>query len=180
MKIVAIGDSITAGYPFSNRESWTAALARELNCELVNQGIDGDSTWGMRSRFGFDVLRHEPSHVTIMGGSNDAAARLDLEHVSGNFLVMLDMCRENGIIPILGLPLPILHAEGEFCLSLYRDWVRSHAAENSISVIDFHKPFAEMVEAGKHEDIFCDLAHPSVYGYALMGEIAVRHFREMR
>jgi len=130
----------------------------------------------MRNRFGYDVLRYQPSHVTIMGGSNDAASRLELASVNENFMAMIDMCRDNGIVPILGLQLPILEAHGEYCLSLYRDWIRDYAAENNIPVIDFHRPFMERINAGTHGEIYCDLAHPSVLGYALMGEIAVERF----
>ena len=177
MKIVALGDSITAGFPYGNHVSWTTVLARELNCEVINQGIDGDYTSGMRNRFGHDVLRYQPSHVTILGGSNDAAARIELTSVSANFIAMIDMCRENNIVPILCLQLPILETHGEHCLSQYRDWVRNYAAENSIFLIDFYKPFMERVEAGQHRELYCDLAHPSTAGYALMGEIVLEHIR---
>ena len=98
MKIVALGDSITAGFPYTESDSWTAILAWKMKCQVINQGIDGDYTEGMRYRFGHDVLRHQPSHVTIMGGSNDAAARLSLSSVSANFIAMIDLCREHGII----------------------------------------------------------------------------------
>ena len=176
MKVVAFGDSITAGYPFGNWASWATILARDLNCEVINQGIDGDYTEGMRNRFGYDVLRHQPSHVTIMGGSNDAAARLDPAYVSSNFIAMVNICWENGIFPILCTQLPILETNGENCLSQYRDWVRNYAAEHNIFLIDFFRPFMDRVESGRHGEIYCDLAHPSTAGYALMGEIAVERF----
>jgi len=179
MKLVALGDSITAGYPFGNWVSWATVLARELNFEVINQGIEGDYTAGMRNRFGYDVLRYQPSHVTIMGGSNDAAARIEPSSVIENFTAMIDMCWNNGISPILCLQLPILEANGEHYLSQYRDWVRSYASEHSIFLVDFYRPFMERVEAGRHGDIYCDLAHPSTAGYALMGDISVERFRAL-
>ena len=179
MKIVALGDSITAGFPYTESDSWTAILAWKLKCKVINQGINGDDTWGMHNRFGHDVLRHQPSHVTIMGGSNDAASRLALSSVSAHFIAMIDMCRENGIVPILGMPLPILEEQGEHCLSQYRDWMRNYAAEQNIFIIDFYKPFQERVDAGQYIELYCDLAHPSISGYALMGDIAVERFRNL-
>jgi len=179
MRIVAFGDSITAGYPFGNWASWTTVLARELNCEVINQGIDGDYTAGMRNRFGYDVLRYQPSHVTIMGGSNDAAARVELASVCENYIAMINMCWENGIFPILCLQLPILETQGEYFLSQYREWVRSYANEHNIFLIDFHRHFLERVEAGQHGEIYCDLAHPSTAGYSLMGDIVVERFRTL-
>jgi len=179
MKIVTLGDSITAGYPFGNWASWTTVLAQELKYEVINQGIDGDYTAGMRNRFDYDVLRYQPSHVTIMGGSNDAAARIELANVSANYKAMVEKCWENGIIPILCLQLPILEAQGEHCLTQYRDWVRSYAAEHRIFLIDFYRAFMERVEAGHPGEIYYDLAHPSTAGYSLMGEIAVERFRAL-
>ncbi len=55
MKIVAIGNSITERYPFSNQESWVEHLAQGLKCHVLNQGICGDFTSGMCKRFQRDV-----------------------------------------------------------------------------------------------------------------------------
>jgi len=51
MKIVAMGDSITQGYPFTNQESWVEYLAQELKFQVLNQGICGDFTSGMCPAF---------------------------------------------------------------------------------------------------------------------------------
>jgi len=102
IKIVAMGDSITEGYPFTNQESWVEYLAQELKCQVLNQGICGDSTSGMRERFQRDVLDHAPTHVIILGGANDAYEKIHLESVSANFKAMEESCRQNGIIPIFG------------------------------------------------------------------------------
>jgi len=176
MKIVALGDSITYGFPFSNRESWTTQLAREKSCEVINQGINGDFTFGMLSRFSKDVLHFKPSHVIIMGGTNDAAAFIELEQVKANFISMIEKSRGDSIIPVLGLPIPLLYPQEEHTLAAYRDWLRSYSAENGILTIDFHKPFSERVEGGMHWDLYADMGHPNIDGYKLMGETVVGFF----
>ena len=179
MKIVALGDSITAGFPYSVRDSWTACLARELNCEVINQGVNGDYTAGMRSRFVQDVLRFMPSHVLIMGGGNDAAVQMRRESVQANFTAMIEMSRENGIIPVLGLPIPILLPEEEQFLAEYREWQRSYAEDEKIFLIDFYGPVLAQLEAGQRRKIYVDWGHPSREGYALMGDIAVSFFNQL-
>ena len=177
MKIVAIGDSITEGYPFSNHDSWVEHLAQELKCEVLNQGICGDFTSGMLNRFQRDVLDHAPTHVIILGGANDAYEKLPLKSISTNFKAMADSCRQNGITPIFGLPTPSLLLEEEEFLSEYRNWMLSYVVEKGIHVVDFYSPFLNRIKAGQGAQLFVDEVHPSIEGYALMGEVAVRSLK---
>ncbi len=148
MKIVALGDSITEGYPFSPQESWVEYVARELNVPILNRGVCGDLTGGMRERFRQDVLAFAPTHVIILGGANDAFAGYPLADVSQNFIAMVDMSRQRGIIPILGLPTPSLLPEEEKFLMIYRDWLQDYAGREHIMVIDFYTPFMAAVNTG--------------------------------
>jgi lysophospholipase L1-like esterase len=178
MKIVAIGDSITEGYPFSNQESWVEHFAQEMKCQVLNQGICGDFTSSMLRRFQRDVLDYAPTHVIILGGANDANGEIPLQSVRANFKAMEEACRQNSIIPILGLPTPSLLAEEEQFLTEYRNWLKSYAEEKEIMVVDFYSPFLERIEAGQGAQLFVDEVHPTIEGYALMGEVAVRSFQE--
>lgn len=181
MKIVALGDSLTEGFPFFNQECvWVAQIAEEFKCRVINRGISGDTTSGMRMRFHRDVLAEEPTHVIILGGSNDAWERIPLTRVSANFKAMVDLCEQRGIVPILGLPIPCFFPEIEQLLNEYCDWIKNYAAEKGILVIDFHTPFLDRVLAGQGEEFFVDEAHPSLEGYALMGEVAVRSLESLR
>lgn len=179
MKIVAIGDSITEGYPFSNQESWVEHLAQEVKCQVLNQGICGDFTSSMRKRFKRDVLDHAPTHVIILGGANDAYGKIPLESVSSNFKAMLELCWQHGIIPILGLPTPFLLPEEEQFLMEYRSWLKSYADEKGIVVVDFYSPFLNRLRVGQGAELFVDEVHPGIEGYALMGEVAVKAFQAM-
>jgi acyl-CoA thioesterase I len=179
MKIVAIGDSITEGYPFTNQESWVEYLAQELKCQVLNQGICGDLTTGMCERFRRDVLAYDPSHVIILGGANDAYEKILLESVGANFIVMVELCEQHSIIPILGLPTPCLLPKEEQLLMEYRNWLKSYADEEDIMVVDFYSPFFDRIEAGQGAQLFVDDVHPSIEGYALMGEVTIQCFKSL-
>lgn len=175
MKIVAIGDSITEGYPFTNQESWVEHLAKEVESEVLNRGLCGDFTSGMLKRFQRDVLDHAPTHVIILGGANDAYEKIHVEIVSENFKAMEDSCRQHGIIPIFGLTTPSLLPEEEQLLIEYRNWLKSYADNKGIILVDFYSPFLNKIREGAR--LFIDEVHPSMEGYALMGEVAVRSLK---
>lgn len=179
MKIIALGDSITQGFPYSTRESWVYYTARELNLDIVNQGICGDLTWNMHKRFQRDVVSSKPTHVIMLGGTNDAFLGYPLEEVSTNFTAMVDMACSYHITPILGLPIPSLLEQEEVILMSYREWLQAYAQDKKIRVIDFYTPFKAALEAGTGMRLYSDEVHPSVQGYELMGKTAVVSLKEL-
>ena len=50
MKLIRIGDSLTFGYGVHLSQRWTRLCAQETGWELVNEGINGDTTGGMLAR----------------------------------------------------------------------------------------------------------------------------------
>ena len=75
--IVAIGDSLTYGFPFSPRYSWVFAVGNSAGLTMINKGVCGETTEDMLRRFKRDVIELHPDHVIITGGSNDAFAGID-------------------------------------------------------------------------------------------------------
>lgn len=71
MKLVCLGDSLTYGYKVKPSETWPSLVKQKLNIEVLNKGINGDTTMGMLGRYNFDVRSESPSHVILMGGGND-------------------------------------------------------------------------------------------------------------
>ena len=179
MELVAMGDSITEGYPFTKQESWVEHLTQELKIQILNQGICGDFTGGMRERFKRDVLDHAPTHVIILGGANDAYEQIPLERVITNFKAMEESCCQNGIVPIFGLPTPSLLPMEEQFLIQYRNWLNTYALDKGIMVVDFYSAFMKQIGAGQSAQLYSDEVHPSIKGYALMGEVAVKNFQDL-
>jgi len=174
IKVVGIGDSITYGYPYESEVSWLNLAAGRLHIDYINQGINGDTTDGMAKRFDHDVLRYTPSHVIIMGGTNDAYARLTADQVIDNIRDMVELAVQKGIIPVLGLPIPCNDFAEEILLRQYRDKMRQCAGDHHIEVIDFHKAMVDDSGVKIKAGLYCDDIHPSTAGYEIMASVATQ------
>ncbi|MDD3365087.1 MAG: GDSL-type esterase/lipase family protein, partial [Syntrophomonas sp.] len=51
IKVVCLGDSITWGFPHGTEYSWVRMLDDALSGEVINQGINGNTTSDMLDRF---------------------------------------------------------------------------------------------------------------------------------
>ena len=179
-KIVAIGDSITYGFPYTSKGSWFNLAAKQLNIEHMNKGINGDTTDGMLERFYKDVLRQKLSHVIIMGGTNDAYAGIAVDEVINNLQTMAELAVDNTIIPIFGLPIPCNDVDAESLLGQYREQICQYAAENDIAIIDFYGAMVDEGSGKIKEGLHSDGIHPNEAGYKVMAGVAVEFFTEMK
>ncbi len=82
--VVMIGDSITEQHLYSNYvEMWTVTRFPAWKLTFRNTGIGGDTSGGGNGRFKRDVLRYNPTAMTVDFGMNDGgyggfnAARFD-------------------------------------------------------------------------------------------------------
>src|SRR3954454_639774 len=70
--VVMIGDSITEQHLYSNYvEMWTVTRLPAWKLTFRNTGIGGDTSTGGNSRFKRDVLRYNPTAMTVDFGMND-------------------------------------------------------------------------------------------------------------
>jgi acyl-CoA thioesterase I len=169
--IVAIGDSLTYGFPFSPRASWVNLTARQIGAPIINKGICGETTGDMLLRFEQDVIAPAPVYTVIMGGTNDAFMDIDPQEVAENFAAMLDLAGTNGVVPLIGLPPPVDFPAEEALLEEYRQQMRRLVRLHSITVLDF---YAAMVApgGGLRKGLHDDGVHPNEAGYKVMAEVA--------
>jgi lysophospholipase L1-like esterase len=98
---VAMGDSITIGYPLSDyNDSYVPRLARLWGKTGVNEGADG-----ARSAYGTSLIRpllaqHNPRYLTIYYGTNDVGF-YDTDQIVLNLRFVIDRAKENGTIPVV-------------------------------------------------------------------------------
>jgi lysophospholipase L1-like esterase len=74
--VVMIGDSITEQHLYSSYvEMWTVTRFPKWKLTFRNVGIGGDTSGGGNSRFVRDVLRYNPTVMTVDFGMNDGRGR---------------------------------------------------------------------------------------------------------
>lgn len=81
VKIVAFGDSLTAGYGLPSQDAFPVRLqaalkAKGINVEVVNAGVSGDTSSGGLSRIDWSVP-DDADAVIVELGANDALRGID-------------------------------------------------------------------------------------------------------
>ena len=184
MKIVCIGDSLTFGYGVRETECWVSLLRKGLDSEVINKGINGDTTDGMKYRFQRDVINKSPTHVIVMGGSNDLIIGRSKNDIIRNIEEMINLSINSGIEPIIGIQ-PLMEAEmankywsayTDFKqvnedIRAYRDWVTSYTKTVNISFFDFYKAINEGMYKHKKEEIYIDGVHFTPKGHSIMAGV---------
>lgn len=105
MKIVCLGDSLTAGYKVRRENAWVSILDRETPHTWINAGISGDTSVGMLVRLQTQVLPRKPDVVFWMGGSNDIIITGSADQAKNSLMAMIHQCGQWGVTPVIGIPL---------------------------------------------------------------------------
>jgi acyl-CoA thioesterase-1 len=86
IKIVAFGDSLTAGYGVPEEDNYPNQLRKALSgytIEMVNLGVSGDTTEDAKERIQ-QVIVERPDIVLVGIGGNDALRLAPVEQVQAN------------------------------------------------------------------------------------------------
>ncbi|MFV0439156.1 MAG: arylesterase [Desulfopila sp.] len=102
--IVALGDSLTAGYGIDPDESYPAQLGRRLQADghhyqVVNSGVSGETTSGTLSRLAW-VLSLGPDIVILEIGANDGLRGIDPAVPAANLRQIVEKLRQDNIIVV--------------------------------------------------------------------------------
>ncbi len=169
-KIVALGDSITQGFPYGENNSWVYIISKKYGVPIINRGMCGDFTSGMLSRFHRDVILDKPDAVILLGAYNDAFSNIPLETVSSNFKQMCSLALKHNIKPVLGLPTPVDIPHVEAMLTSYRNWIIDYTTKENIKSVNFYKMFFNPATGDSLAGTTTDGAHPSIEGYKIMAK----------
>lgn len=184
MKIVCLGDSHTYGLGISRSDIWTRLAAMELNADIINKGVSGDTTGGMLSRLEKDVFLEKPDAVFIMGGTNDLIAGADLGMVQANIMSIVHLVYYNNILPVIGIPVKpdvknMRSDWRDFCdfekvvedLERYREWLKKFCRLFNTRYIDFWWEYDSIMGKKGYSFYFSDGVHPTKEGHAVLAEI---------
>ena len=110
-KIVAFGDSITAGFGLAPDAAFPARLEAKLRdqgvtANIINAGVSGDTTAGGVARLGW-TLADKPDVVILELGANDALRGIDPATVRANLETMIAKIQASGAkLLLLGMRAP--------------------------------------------------------------------------
>lgn len=111
IRIVAFGDSLTAGYQLKQDQAFPVQLAAALKTkghavDVTNAGVSGDTTAAGLARFDWAVP-DETEAVILALGANDALRGIDPDVARDNLDQILVKLRERNIdVLIAGMPPP--------------------------------------------------------------------------
>jgi len=105
VKILALGDSLTAGYGLAEAEGFTARLQQALmqkgyRAQVINAGVSGDTTAGGRARLDW-ALSDQPQVAVVELGANDGLRGLDPASTRENLDAILAALKERNIPTLL-------------------------------------------------------------------------------
>lgn len=110
--ILVVGDSLSAEYGLARGTGWVALLEKRLEAEkikarVINASISGDTTSGGRARLARLLTQHQPSHVVIELGGNDALRGLPLNNTRDNLAWMTQASQKTGAkVLLVGMQVP--------------------------------------------------------------------------
>lgn len=105
IKIVAFGDSLTAGYGLTVSEAYPAQLEAKLKAAgqsvtVINAGVSGETTRGNLERVPF-ILSQRPDIVIVGIGGNDALRALPIEETRSNLSATLKALTSAADAPVV-------------------------------------------------------------------------------
>jgi len=112
VRILVVGDSLSAEYGIDRGSGWVALLEKRLaqdktSATVINASISGDTTSGGRSRLASLLKLHRPTHVILELGANDALRGLPLSMTEANLAAMAKAAKTAGAqVLIVGMQVP--------------------------------------------------------------------------
>ena len=189
-KIIAFGDSITAGSCVEADENWVSLLRSYLSdrylyskTEVVNAGVGGNTSREGLDRFDQDVKPELPGLVIIEFGGNDATSdpqrHVNIEEFDRNIRTIVRKVRSGGGDPALMTFPPVL--DDKHCtvndpfynqyggcdgfIEVYRDVTRVLAKELGCILIDLDIELRKIIkDRGESAIILDDGVHLTVEG----------------
>lgn len=178
-KIIALGDSLTAGFGLAEKESYPYLLQEKLKAdgydyEVVNAGVSGDTSLGGLERTDWVLDQDNAKIVVLELGANDMLRGIPVEKMKDNLDKIIKKARAKNLKVLLcGMLAPPTMGQ-----QYSRDFMMAFpdlASENKVEFL----PFLLENIATKKELNQGDGIHPNAAGEVIMTDNIYKALRPM-
>jgi lysophospholipase L1-like esterase len=186
-RIVALGDSTTAGTPAfqspleappNGRGDETSQYSYWLmkaqpDWDVLNRGVNGERSDQIAARFKRDVIDVAPAAVVIIAGVNDVYQGRAAAAVTGQLRRMYDLAAHAGIRIVAGTIVPYNTATADQNDRMHEinAWIRRQVtADPAVAFVDTRAAVAAAANPDRLSES-PDGLHPSPAGYRQMAEV---------
>jgi acyl-CoA thioesterase-1 len=139
-RIVALGDSLTAGLGLPREQAYPALLQRKLNeeghdLEVVNAGVSGDTSADGLRRANW-ALEGDVRLLILALGANDGLRGLPVAQMKENLQTIIHRAKQRGI-PVLLAGMEAPPNYGEQYTRAFRQVFQDLARENKVTFVPF-------------------------------------------
>lgn len=178
-KIIAFGDSLTAGFGLSERESYPYLLQQKLDAdgyeyEVINAGVSGDTTQGGLERIDWSLDQESVEILILALGGNDLLRGVPPSQVKSNLAEIIKKAKAKGIKVLLcGMLAPLIMGP-EYQQEFNRLYPEL-ADEYKVA----YMPFILEGVALRKELNQADGIHPNAEGTKIMAENIYRYLKPL-
>jgi acyl-CoA thioesterase-1 len=167
--IVAVGDSLTAGFGVAADESWPALLERKLRdagyeYRVINAGINGEKSGEVLARID-RILSLDPDIVILQTGANDGLRNVSPEEMKGNIQAIVRDLSGHGITVVLAGMKNLKPRTGEYDEVFARAYPEVAREQGAILIPLFLAGVAGEPRLNRGDGI-----HPTAEGYRIVVE----------
>lgn len=156
--ILAFGDSLTKGYGAKPEASYPSQLAKILNCQVINAGVNGQQTAAGLKRLP-EALKQKPDLVILCFGGNDLLRKKPHATIKANLAQMIELIQaQDADIILLGVPSPNILLKVP---SFYQELADEY------QVVYYESLIPKIL--GKRQ-FKSDYIHPNTKGYRIIAE----------
>ena len=172
-RVIALGDSLTAGLGLLEQQAYPALLQKKIDAdgyqfEVVNAGVSGDTSAGGLRRLDW-ALEGDARVLIVALGANDGLRGLAVGEMKKNLAEIIEQAKERKVVVILaGMEAPPNYGP-EYTAS-FRQAFQDVAREQGVLLI----PFLLAGVAGQATLNQADGIHPTDGGAAVVAETVWR------
>ena len=178
-KIVAFGDSLTAGYGLAPQENYPALLQKMLDAdgfkyEVVNAGVSGDTSAGGVRRIDWSLDAGNVRFVILELGANDFLRGQPVSETKKNLSDIIRRAKSRDAQVLLAGMLTTTNSGRNYEVEI-SDAFKSLASEHNVQLIPFFLEGVAGIDKFNQED----RVHPNVEGTKLVAATVYRHLKPL-